>query len=363
MRLLRYRYLVGDRLAAEQGKLLARGNRLEGGASAQRGRTFLRIGNHQRNDFVGDGGAGERVDVLTAALANGAHVVVQLGSIFLAAQVEVDRLGQLGGVADVPAVLITILQYGVFTQEDLAFLAVGVDAAVFALDGDLGAHLAVGLVAPVDRHLGALAVVEVQRAVDLVVGVFREDLVQHGAADADRLAEVPVDQVDRVGCIVVQAAAAFGTLATPGRALRFQHDWPIRFGQHVGDFADGVLVQQAFDFLEGADETAVVANLVDQAFAVGQRGQFFRFSHGQAEWFFAEHVQTAVQGGTHHVGVVARWRGNQHRIQFDFLQHLLVVAIGFHAGVFVQYVQQITSGVADRRQFNVAVRVDHGMVR
>ncbi len=50
-----------------------------------------------------------------------------LGAVLLAAQVEPDRLGQLGRVADVPALLVAGRDRRRVAQVDLAFLAVGED--------------------------------------------------------------------------------------------------------------------------------------------------------------------------------------------------------------------------------------------
>ena len=84
-------------------------------------------------------------------------------------------------------------------------------------------------------------------------------------ADPLSLTGIPVEQVQRVGRVVVQAAAALALLTPPGGALRLEHDRPVRLGQQVADPADRPEVEQPLDLCERADVAVVVADLGDQA--------------------------------------------------------------------------------------------------
>src|SRR4051812_46613066 len=165
------------RAPSSRPRATARGRR-RGGLAGGHGRgALLRVGDHQRDHAVGLGRALEAVDAVDAAVAHAPDEVVDLRGVLLAAQVEADRLRELRRVAEVPAVLVALRRRGRVAQVDLALLAVGEDPAGRAPDRDPGGHLAIGLVRPVDRDPGAPAALVVQRAVDLVVDLAREDRV------------------------------------------------------------------------------------------------------------------------------------------------------------------------------------------
>ncbi len=180
----------------------------------------------------------------TLAVPNALDEVIDLRAVLLATQVEADRLGQLRRVADVPSGLVALGDGRGVAQVDLDLLAVGEDPPGRAPDRDSGGHLPVGLVGPVDRDARALAVVVEQRAVHLVVDLAREDRVQDGAADADRLAEVPVQEVQRVRGVVVQGSAALLLAAAPRAALGLENYRSVRLAEAVRDGADRARVEQ-----------------------------------------------------------------------------------------------------------------------
>ena len=111
------------------------------------------------------------------------------------------------------------------------------------------------------------AVSEPQVAVDLVVGLPREDLTNRRARGAGNLTEVPVEQVERVGCIVVERSTTLGLLAAPGRTLRPEDDRTVRLGQDVGDLAQQVGVKDCLDLPESRDVPVVIPDLAHESLA------------------------------------------------------------------------------------------------
>jgi len=69
-----------------------------------------------------------------------------------------------------------------------------------------------------------------------------------------------------------------------------------------------------------------------------------------------------VQGRLHHLAMKARRRRNKYRIRPFFIEHFSVVGIALNADIFVQHVQYITRGVANRRKRNIRVRINDGVV-
>src|ERR1700682_4749994 len=97
---------------------------------------------------VGLVGAGERVVVGEAALPDRFEEGLELGRVFLAAQVEGDGRLEAGDVARAPSLGVAVEGLAI-AQEDLQLLAVGHELAPGAVHGDGRAHLAHRLVAPV----------------------------------------------------------------------------------------------------------------------------------------------------------------------------------------------------------------------
>ena len=288
--------------------------------------------------------------------------MIELRRILLAADVEIDFLGKVGGVAHVPARLIALHRIGAIAQEHLDFLAIGIDPPGGAADRQPGGHLAKRFIAPVHRQRSGLAIGEEQRRIDLVVGVGRKDLAQHAAAHLDGHAEQPVDQVQRVRGIVVKAAAALASLGAPGRALGLEHHRAIGLCADMVDRADRAGRDQPAHFHERSDKAVVIADLVDQPFGLGQRGQLVRFGAAQRERLFAEHVDPAFERCLHHRIVRARRRGDDHRIGPRILEHFRIVGICRDAGVFLEHVKHIAGGIADCRQIDPRVGLDHAQV-
>ncbi|MNS98067.1 hypothetical protein D3C72_1324220 [compost metagenome] len=162
-----------------------------------------------------------------------------------------------------------------------------------------------------------------------------------------------------MGRVVIQATAAFRALGTPGGTFRLQHHRAIGLAQHMRHFADHVQVQQALDLLEGADEAVVVADLVDQAFFRRQAGRLLAFLGVETERLFAKHVDILVQRGQHHLAMHARWRRDDHGIKFQFIEHEVEVRIGLDARIFAQDVEHVAGGVADGRQCDTGMCIDH----
>src|SRR6185437_6946529 len=139
--------------------------------------------------------------------------VIDLGRVLLTAHVEPDGTGEVGGVAEVPAWLEVLERLRKRAQVDLDLLPVDIDAAVRAPEAELHGHLAEGLVAPIGRELAFDTLGEMERRVDLIIDVIREDAVEHGAGDCLRPRGEVVHQIDRVAGVVEEASAAF---AFPG---------------------------------------------------------------------------------------------------------------------------------------------------
>ena len=116
--------------------------------------------------------------------------------------------------------LVTIGHYRGVAEVYLDFLAVGEDASSRPPGRDPGGHLAVRLIGPVDRDARGLAAREVESAVHLVVDLVGEDGAEDGAADPERLAEVPVEEVKRVRCVVVEGSATLLLAIAPRAAPR-----------------------------------------------------------------------------------------------------------------------------------------------
>src|SRR5450432_4778170 len=147
-------------LRAEQRETAGRRRTLDGGF-ASGGGAPLGVREDHRQDLVGVRRTAERTGGFLRPADDRLHEVVDLRGILLAAQVEPDLFGQLGGVADVPALAVARRRAGGVAKVGLAFLAVGRNPAVGPPNRDLGAHLAIGFVAPVDRQLGCDAFGEV----------------------------------------------------------------------------------------------------------------------------------------------------------------------------------------------------------
>ncbi len=162
--------------------------------------------------------------------------------------------------------------------------------------------------------------------------------------------------------IVVQAAAALRALRAPGRTFGLEHHRSVGLRQHVRHFTDGIAIEQALDFLEGAHETAVVAHLVDQAFSVGQPCHFFAFGIVEHEGLLAKHVQVLFQRRLDHLAVHAGRGGNDDGVQFDFGQHGVEIGIGAHPGVLVEYIEHITGSIAHGGHRHAGMGVDHRLV-
>ena len=123
--------------------------------------------------------------------------VVELVRIFLAAEVEPRVLGQFGGVFHRPA-LAVFGQFGRrFAEVELAFLAIGVKAAI-------GANMLIFVVIlrcdsslQFTESCADRAVLETERAEDLVVYVaWKRRLCSMLPATSDGRAEEPVEQVE-----------------------------------------------------------------------------------------------------------------------------------------------------------------------
>ena len=170
-------------------------------------------------------------------------------------------------------------------------------------------------------HIVTEAQIRIDRIVDLL-GVL---LVQRGADAIHRPADVPVHQVDRMGRVVIEAAAALVRLAAPGLCGGFQHHRTIGLGVDVADLADRLQIQQTPRFHEGADKTIVIADLAHEVAARRLLSQLFADGGGQGHRLFAEDVDALFQGLTHHLVVKPGRRRDHHRVQAGRLQQLRIV--------------------------------------
>ena len=307
----------------------------------ERRRAPLRVGDHHRDHPIGLGSAVERVDAVSASGANTRDEMLDLGAVLLSAQVETNRLRQLGGVPHVPSMLVAVWHRRGVAQVDLDLLAVGEDASSRAPGRDPGGHLAIRLVGPVDRDARGLAASEVERAVYLVVDLAGEDRAENGAPDADRLAEVPVEEVEGVRGVVVERAATLLLATAPRAALRLEYHRPVRLAEDMGDLSNRARVEQALDLDERTYKPVVVPDLCHDSPLAGERAQLIRVRHAERERLLAEHVESALERRSDHAGVSARWGRDQNRIELQLPQHRFVIAVSGDAGVLPQYAQHV----------------------
>ena len=123
-------------------------------------------------------------------------------------------------------------------------MAVGEDPARRPPNRDAGGHLAVRLIRPVHRQLSGFSFREIQSAEDLVVDLTREHTVESRPTDPDGLTEVPVDEVDDVGRVVVQTAPTLVPLAAPRPTLGLEDYRPIGLTEDVGRLPDRTGLEQ-----------------------------------------------------------------------------------------------------------------------
>ena len=145
-----------------------------------------------------------------------------------------------------------------------------------------------------------------------------EYAVQNGAADADRLTDVPVHQVDHVCRVVVQASAALGALAAPGPALGLEHHRSICLAEDVGHLADGSGVEQGLYLAEGTDESVVIADLRDEPSLAPSAVSSSASATLSVNGFSQKTCRPLFQSGARPLGVRARRCGDHDRVQVDF---------------------------------------------
>ena len=224
-------------------------------------------------------------------------------------------------------------------------------------------HLPARLVGPVHGDARGEAAVIEEGADDLVVDLAGEDRVEDGAADAVWFAEIPVDQVDRVGRIVVQAAAALGLVAAPGAALCAEHDGAVRLSEDAADAADRACVEKVLDLAEAPHEPVVIPDLRDHAGASCRRGQLLGVRRAERERLLAEDVQAMFERGAHQRPVRPGWRRDQDRVEINLAQHRLVAPVGRERGLLPEHASHIARRLADRCDLDLGVHVGDREVR
>ena len=224
------------------------------------------VGEHHRDHAVGGRRALEPVQAVDRAGPHPLDEVLDLRAVLLAAQVEADRLRQLGRVADVPAPLVAVGDRGGVAEVDLTLLTVGVDPPGGAPDGDPGRHLALRLVGPVDRDPRASCRPRRRGCCETSSSVSREK-IEFSTVPPTPIgcAEVPVEQVERVRGVVVEAPPPSSLRLRHVPPFALQHHRPVGLAEDVRDGADRAGVEQPLDLAERADEAVVVADLGDEA--------------------------------------------------------------------------------------------------
>src|SRR6188768_565295 len=104
------------------------------GRRLRRHRRASGLAEHHRDDAVGVQGRGEGIDAVHAACLDAGGEVVDLRRVLLAAQVEPDLIGEIGGVAHRPAGADTGQGGMRLAQRELALLTVRSDPAIGAPD-------------------------------------------------------------------------------------------------------------------------------------------------------------------------------------------------------------------------------------
>ena len=109
-------------------------------------------------------------------------------------------------------------------------------------------------------------------------------------------------------------------------------------------------------------EAIVIAHLVDELLALGELRQAVAGLRIEPEGFLAEHMQAALEGGLHHLGVVLGGCRNDQTIERLFREHSPVIGVRPDARVFCEHVENIAGGVTDRPQRDFWMGIDDGMM-
>jgi|SRR5688500_1091707 hypothetical protein len=120
-----------------------------------------------------------------------------------------------------------------------------------------------------------------------------------------------------MGSVVVQASSTLGALGAPGGPFGLEHYGTIRLGQHMRDSTDGVCIEQALHFLEGAYEAIVITDLVDQGLLGCDAGKLLSFCYIKAKGLLTKNVEIFIECGPDHVPMRTGRGCDDYRIQLD----------------------------------------------
>ena len=181
----------------------------------------------------------------------------------------------------------------------------------------------------------------------VVVGEALPQRTERADRDAIGRAEIPVQEIQRMGGIIVEAAAALRFVAAPGGALGSQHDRAVRLGHDMGHGADCARVQKPLHLAKGTDIAIMIPDLGNQALVSRQPGQPVAVLPVETEGFLAEHVETLFQRCGHHRRMVLGRRGDDHGIERFGSQERVVVLVDGSFDVLREHIDQKAGAIAD----------------
>ena len=163
--------------------------------------------------------------------------------------------------------------------------------------------------------------------------------------------------------IVVQTTSALCAFASPRRALGFQHHGPIRLSLHVSNPPDGIGFQEPLGLTKSAHETVVVTDLCDKAAQSGHTRELGGFGRSESEGFLAKNMKTALKSRAHHRRMKARGSSDQHRIEFNAVEHLFEIRERLQACVLREHAQNVPRRVHDSVDRDIRMRANHRQMR